>query len=228
MWGLYGWLLAKGQTAYTNAFSEERDFVAIYPEIYQGNEAEAKTVVRYILNKPGAMAHYGVPGPTTFDKNDRIYSFSKMYYDTDDEHTLFLPVIDLNTFYDMGKKRKTTCYFVGKGEDTHQHPEDSIRLTRELAKDQKFLAELLNECKVLYSYDPVSATTEVARLCGCRVRMCQTTYSREQYEKYEPGLNGMGFGKDVGLDTPEFRQHYKGMIRTFSERLDQFITSTQK
>ena len=80
MWGLYGWLLAKGQVAYTNATSDNPDdFIAIYPEIYRGNEAGAKTVVRYLLNKPGTMALYGTPGLTTFDKNDKIRN-SKMIY----------------------------------------------------------------------------------------------------------------------------------------------------
>ena len=51
MWGLYGWLLAKGQIAYVNATYENPDFVAIYPEIYHGNPTGANTVVRYILNK---------------------------------------------------------------------------------------------------------------------------------------------------------------------------------
>lgn len=229
MWGLYGYLLARGQEAYTNSTSDDPDsFVAIYPEIYQGNQAQARRVVRYLLNEPGAMALYGTPGPTTFDKKDLIYTFSKMYYDTDDEHTLFLPIIDLYTFKDLGRKRKITAYFVGKGTNTNQHPKDAIQITRELAKDQHFLAELLNDCQVLYSYDPVSAMTELARLCGCRVRMCQTKYTKEQYELYEPGLNGMGFDKDVGLDTPEFRHHYQNMIKTFNERLDQFIISTQR
>jgi hypothetical protein len=229
MWGLYAHLLTKGQVAYLNSTSDDRDnFVAIYPEIYQGNEAGASTVVRYLLNKPGRMALYGTPGPTAFAPTDRIYTFSKMYYDCDDEHTLFLPILDLTTFYDQKRKRTKSAYFVGKGRDLGRHPESAVSITREFATDQQQLADVLNQCQVLYSYDPVSAMTEIARLCGCRVVLCQEEYTEEQYKLYEPGMNGMGFNKDVKLDSGEFRTTYKALRRTFDTRLDQFILSTQK
>ena len=174
MWGLYGWLLTKGVIAYTNSTSDDPDsFVAIYPEIYRGNEAGARTVVRYILNEPGTMSLYGTPGPSNFPKSDLIYTFSKMFYKTDDEHTLFLPILDLNTFYDQKKKRTKTAFFVGKGTNKFKHPDDAIEITREFSHDQEELASLLNECEVLYSYDPVSAMTEISRLCGCRVVLYQ-------------------------------------------------------
>jgi hypothetical protein len=230
MWGLYGWLLSKGQVAYTNATSENpNDFIAIYPEIYQGNEANAGTVVRYLLNKPGAMALYGTPGPTTFDKSDIIYSFSKMYYDTNEKHTLFLPILDLHLFKDQGRKRTKRVVFVGKGKDEGLHPKECIAIDRKFATDQQALAGLLNECDVLYSYDPVSAMTEIARLCGCRVVMLQKTYTKSEYRNYEPGLNGMSFGLDeeVPLDSKGFRAHYYYLRKTFSERLDELIEETQ-
>ena len=228
IWGLYGWLLSKGIEAYPNATSDDKDFIAVYPEIYQGNDSGAKTVVRYLLNKPGAMALYGTPGPTTFDKNDRIYTFSKMFYNTDDEHTLFLPIIDLTTFYDQKRTRNKTAYFVGKGKNTNKHSKQAIEITREFAHDQRALADVLNTCQVLHSYDPVSAMTEISRLCGCRVVLHQDEYTKEQYELYEPGLNGMGLNEDVKLDISSFRTSYSDLRRTFSDRLDTFIISTQQ
>ena len=48
-WGLYGALLAKGQIVYPNAKFDDPNFVAIYPEIYNGNPAGANTVARYIM-----------------------------------------------------------------------------------------------------------------------------------------------------------------------------------
>lgn len=230
MWGLYGWLLAKGQVAYTNATSDNPDdFIAIYPEIYRGNEAGAKTVVRYLLNKPGTMALYGTPGLTTFDKNDKIYTFSKMYYETDDKHTMFLPILDLHTFKDQKKIRNKKCVFVGKGKDEGLHPKDCIAIDRKFASDQQVLADLLNECEVMYSYDPVSAMTEISRLCGCRVVMLQTKYTKDEYFEYEPGLNGMSFGlnEEVPLEIDGFRSHYCQLKKIFSEKLDAFIETTQ-
>lgn len=229
MWGLYGYLLAKGQIAYTNSTADDGEFIGIYPEIYRGNEAGAKVVVRYLLNKPGAMALYGTPGPTSFPKTDLIYTFSKMYYDTDDVHTMFLPILDLHTFIDQGKVRDKRAVFIGKGKNEWLHPADCILLDRGLAQDQQLLADFLNECQVLYSYDPVSAITEIARLCGCRVVMLQKEYTKDDYSKYEPGMNGMSFGLDeeVPLETKSFRNHYQSLKAMFSKKLDKFIEATQ-
>lgn len=233
MWGLMGWLLAKGQLAYMNRWPDGEK-VAIYPEIQTGNPANAKTVVRYILNTPGVMgAIYAdgrkIPGPTDFDKNDKIYVFSKIYdvFGVEESHVLFLPIANLHVFKDQKKQRTKTCYLIGKGKNLRQHPEDSIELTRAFAFDQQALADVLNECTTLYCYDRLSAMMELARLCGCTV-MYYGDYLEYDLIKYEPGMNGIGmFGHKKHLDVEGFRDHYIDMVRVFSERLDQFIEDTQ-
>lgn len=233
MWGLYGWLLAKGQVAYMNRWPDG-DKVAIYPEIQRGNPANASTVVRYILNTPGIMgAIYDdgrkEPGPTKFDEKDKIYVFSKIYdtFGVDYNHLLFLPIADLHVFKDQKKKRKKTCYLIGKGKNKLIHPKDSIELNRKFAMDQNALADVLNECECLYGYDPMSAMYELARLCGCRVKYFGSMED-EDIEKYEPGMNGFGLnGEDKPLYTDEFREHYINMIRSFDTKLDMLIEETQ-
>lgn len=237
MWGLYGWLLTKGQIVYVNAKYENPDFIAIYPEIYHGNQAGANTVVRYILNTPGVMgsptADGGfLPGPVVFNPDDKIYVFSRIFdtFGVDDGHILFLPILNLHLFKDQKKKRTKKCVFVGKGQDRGLHPKDCIPIDRKFATDQKALASLLNECEVMYGYDPVSAMYEVARLCGCRIVLLQTKYSRDEWSKYEPGMNGISWGKDEGvpLETKGFRQHYNSLRSLFSRKLNRFIEETQK
>lgn len=236
MFGLYGWLLAKGQVAFMNQKPTTGDFIVIYPEIQQGNPVGGSTVVRYILNKPGvvpALMSDGTLryGPTEFDPTDKLIYFSRLY-GGDDTNTMFLPILDLNTFKDYGWERKKTCWLLGKGMNYQRqyiHPSDSIELDRKFATDQKALAELLNRCSVLYCYDPNTAMTEVARLCGTRVVMINPLYSKEQFSLYEPGLQGISWGKDeeVPLDSKAFREHYIGMRKLFEARLDQFIEETQ-
>jgi hypothetical protein len=223
MWGLYGWLLSKGQIAFVNAKITGGESIAIYPEIMQGNPAESTHVVRYILQKPGLASFYGKPGPKEFDKSDHLYYFSKMYApnNIDDNHVMFLPILDLNLFKDKGKQRAKTCYLVGKGKNTNVHPKDSILINRKFANNQQALADLLNECHTMYSYDPATAMFEVARLCGCKVVL----FNSEGFDlsKYEPGLNGI----NSELDVKAFRKHYIEMVMLFDRKIDKFIRESQ-
>jgi hypothetical protein len=232
MYALYGALLLKGEEVLANAvFQDDTDAIGVYPEISQGNELQTKTVVRYILNKPGVMCQNGVPGPTNFGPNDILFTFSKMFMDLPDDHCMFLPAINTAVFYDQHLPRNKQAVFVGKGIATNPHP-DCVVIDRNLARDQEGLAKLLNECEVLNTYDPVSAMTEVARLCGCRVNYLSREYSREDYLKYEPGVNGMTFPDDESiseLDCEEFTRHYSQLCAYFyNVSLPNFIKITQK
>lgn len=234
MWGLFGYLLAKGQVVYMNRYPNG-DTIAIYPEIYHGNPMNGKTVVRYILNVPGVMGRGTLgtntfrPGPLTFDPTDKLYYFSKLFGYTDENHYMFLPIINLHLFKDKRKKRTKTCYLIGKGVNRRSHPEGSIELTRQLAEDQEALADLLNECKTLYCYDKLSAMMEVARLCGCSVRY-YGDYSEEELEKYEPGMYGITIGDSTQtkFNSDVFRFGYEKLVEEFEDKLDNFIDETQK
>jgi hypothetical protein len=231
MWGLYGWLLAKGQLAFANQMTNIPS-VAIYPEIAHGNDLMGSKVIRYILQKPGMMGS-GTPGinfkagPESFDPSDILYVFSRVYdeWNSPDDRILFLPIIDLHTFKDQGKKRTKKAFYVGKGYNLGKHPQEAEELVRG-TKDQQELADYLNECETLYVYDHLSAIMECARLSGCKV-VYLGDMPEEQLKLYEPGMNGLGYGNEVGLDTLAFRNHYQDMIKTFDKKLDKFIEDTQ-
>lgn len=235
MWGLYGWLLAKGEIAYVNTRVQDVPTVGIYPEIYHGNDIGAETVVRYILQTPGVMGttqqdgQFRV-GPTGYPETDKIYVFSKIYdtFGVDQDHILFLPIINTKVFTDQRKRRTKTCYLVGKGKNQQFHPKGSIELTREFARDQEALADLLNECHTLYCYDRLSAMMDIARLAGCQVKY-YGDFTQNELEKYEPGTNGLGYwGEDKKLFTEAFRDRYENLQKAFEIQLDKFITDTQK
>lgn len=235
MWGLYGWLLAKGEIAYVNAQIPNVETVGIYPEIYHGNDMEATSVVRYILQTPGLMGTGTQTGefklgPKEFPKEDKIYVFSRIYdtFGVDDNHILFLPIINTKVFeFKNRRKRDKTCYLVGKGTNLNKHPQDSIELTREFAQDQEALAELLNECDTLYCYDRLSAMMDIARLCGVKVQY-YGDFPLEELQKYETGMNGLGYrDEEIDIKTYTFREHYEEMKETFSKQLDKLIYETQ-
>jgi hypothetical protein len=236
MWGLYGWLLAKGVEVYMNRYPLEKSIgesIAIYPEIIQGNPIGSKTVVRYILAPLGEMAliNQGIatPGPSYYPKTDLLYSFSKLIYATDDAHTMFLPIIDTHIFKDQHRERTKTCVMFGKQPNKGLHPADSIVIDRQFAADQSALSDTLNECKMMYVYDHRTAMTEVARLAGCSITIFPSVYSKEQFSLYEPGMNGITWGDEPynPLDAEKFRHHYFEMIKTFEKKLDLFIENTQ-
>ena len=234
MFGLHGWLLAKGQISFINEHVPGSDHVVIKPEIVPlGNPTNASKVVRWILQKPNtvsAIAEDGTAtkGPTEFPGED-IWSFSRMYYEVPDRKYMFLPILNTHLFRHQRKNRTKTAYFVGKGIDTHKHPKGAIEITREKAQDQDWLADLLNECKVLYQYDPVSAISEIARLCGCPVILNQTWFTEKKYELYEPGLEGVSFNNKIKkFDIEQFRAHYQELRYYFSRKLDSFIEVTQR
>lgn len=229
LWGLFGALLAKGMIIQPNVQYQE-DFIAIYPEIVNGNPLHGSTIVRYLLNSPGVMSMNGLPSPTSFDKTDKLWYFSRLFGKSEEDNYLFLPIINTHLFKDQGKKRTKKAVLFGKGQDMNKHPKDCIVIDREIAQDQQVLADLLNVCQVVYIYDPVTAFSEVARLCGCRVVIFPSTYTKEEFSVYEPGLEGISWGKDEGvkLDVEKFREHYLDMKDEFSWRLDEFIESTQE
>lgn len=239
MYGLYGHLLAKGQVAYMNERPATGDFIVVYPEIQQGNPTNAKTVVRYILNKPGVVPALYTDGtvksgPTRFDPTDRLYYFSQLFSEepVNPNRLLFLPILDLHTFtVQKGVQRKNKCKFIGKGIDTHSaYTEGLFSIDRSFAQYQQALADYLNTCNVMYCYDPCSAMLEVARLCGVRVVMMNNTqYTKDQFKAYEPGMNGISWGteEEKELNVEQFRQGYIHLRRMFDLSLDQFIKDTQ-
>ena len=232
MWALYGWLLAKGVEVYMNR-RPSKDVIAIYPEIINGNPVGTANIVRYVLNTPGVMGgidERGVfhPGPLSFP-NEKVYYFSRMFGKAENEnHYMFLPAINLNTFRITNvMKRTKTCYLIGKGTNKNIHPKNSIELNRVVASNQQHLADILNECHTLYIYDDLSAMMECARLCGCAVKY-YGSLPEEQLELYEPGLNGISlYGKPSSFDAGAFRQHYTGLVKDFERKLDLFLEETQ-
>lgn len=224
MYGLYGALLLKGQLAFLNC-NINSESIGVYPEIYHGNDMFATQVVRYILQKPGMMQTGGVQGPEVFDKNDDVWAFSHLFADVDEEKYMFLPILDTHLFRDQKKRRTKKFFFVGKGVNRGKHPLEATELPR--MHDQQLLADLMNECETLYIYDPVTAMSEIARLCGANVVMLDPMEGFE--EKYEPGMNGISFLADtpVKLDYIEFQAYYSRMKRDFLYKLDDFIENTQ-
>ena len=217
------------------------DDIAIYPEVLSGNLFMVKTVVRYLLNIPGACSpDYS----SSYGENDLFYTYSRLFntkLGLPDDRVLLTPHIDLNIFYDKHLPRNGRMKYRGKG----QQPEDKRLSGYPLLGNkegfrgddgQERLAEALNRCELLYCYDNATAMTEISRLCGCPVIIIPDgSYTKEQYEQHEFWWAG-GIGWDIfeaaivraTINSDLMRGYYMNAERTFQDNLTHFINKTQE
>lgn len=210
----------------------ERGAIAIYPEIIFGNPFGAKTVVRWMLNKPGKIS-----GPTEYPIEDIVYSYSRIYdvFGLPEDRILFYPQIELNIFYDKKLPRNGVCFYVGKGSSTPRIPETTgaLEITRFFPPDQHDLANIFCTRELFISYDTVTSLNDNARLCGCPVILVPGYTSREEM-KLDLGWGGTGWGMEelekakATLNSDGLRQEYLKLIDTFKERLSRMIEFTQQ
>jgi hypothetical protein len=139
--------------------------VVIYPEIISGNPLNAKNVVRWVLLELGIempIDHY-----KKWSESDLIYNWEPI-----NSNIKQLSCPFYNNFFsnkNLEKKRTKICYLVKKGPLIHKninyvHPRNSLCIDN-LSLQEK--ANIFNECKFFYSYDPNSAYILFSAACGC-------------------------------------------------------------
>jgi hypothetical protein len=135
--------------------------LVIYPEIVIGNPLNAKNVVRWILLELGiemTLDHY-----KNWSESDLIYHWENI------DKQLSCPFYN-NIFTNKNlENRNKTCFLIKKGSLIHKninyiHPQDSICID-DLSLEEK--ANIFNNCKFFYTYDPNSAYIIFAAACGC-------------------------------------------------------------
>lgn len=145
-----------------------RKFVAIYPEIVDGNPLKADHVVRWLLYRPGFHA----PG-TRFTENELVFFYQRGFLpegmDLPDDRLLALHWIRDDVYQDLGlPDRHGTCRMVRKGKATFD-PEmakgDRFGLLDHLPHEE--IARIFNQCDVFVSHDPYTMYLYYAARCGC-------------------------------------------------------------
>ena len=212
--------------------------IAIYPEIVSGNPFDAKTVVNYLLNIPGACSpDYS----STWGKDDLFYTYSRLFntkIGLPDDRVLLVPHINLSVFYDKHLPRTGRAVYRGKGSDREllrQYPLLGGKESFRGDEGQERLSDMLNRITMLYVLDNATAMTEIARLCGCPVVIVPDgSYTKEQYQQHEfwPA-GGIGWGVEESaiaratIDSEKMRSVYEEAEIEFQRRLTNFIEVTQ-
>lgn len=142
------------------------DCIVIYPEGTKYNPLGTKNIVRWMLGP-------AVPDIIeTYSKSDLIYWYMDYYYAEklgQRENQLMIAEYHRNIFRDLGYERKGSCYCFRKNPNPPKliHPEDSIFIPYDGARDMVGLSELFNKTEKFYCYDHYSFLYTQAAMCGC-------------------------------------------------------------
>lgn len=143
------------------------DAVVIYPEVTDGNPLAARRVVRWFLNKPGAIT-----GRIQYGPGERYFYFRDVFNDPalnphrDGRMALFTVLDHIYRQRNFGP-REGTCYILRKG--ANRVPEPG-RLDGEVVDGlgHREMAALFNRREYCVSYDTNTMLTSYAALCGCK------------------------------------------------------------
>jgi hypothetical protein len=172
------------------------DSIVVYPEVIEGNPLGARRVVRWLLNKPGAIT-----GVTSFGFDDLILYYNDQFLPNGvvANEEFMIKVTDWKTNIYRGDyvgERKGIYFMVRKGRDVplNYHPKDAIQVD---GLSHAELAGIFSVAKMFISYDLYTAYSTYASLCGCdSVLVPRRGMSREQWKSSgnHSHLDGIAYG----------------------------------
>jgi hypothetical protein len=213
----------------------DENTIVIYPCIISGNPLGAKRVVIWMLLELGIempLDHWKNWGP-----NDLVY-----YWETK-ENTKQLCCPWFNPIFTNRNKngpRNNTCYLIKKGRLIHKnikhiHPPESICLDH---NDNLYdLSNIFNNCKYFYCYDPNSAFSIFAAVCGCISIIYPINsvnaheYFKNRMYNYDGKLynKGIVYGNDLELikscerEINNLDEYYQNLFNMYHKSVNKFI-----
>jgi len=217
------------------------DSVAVYPEQVGGNPLGGSKVVRYVMHIPG---YFGGPPLSSYLSTDILFVYSEFWnkevgLNLPAERILEIPtLLNINMFVDKKFPRSDYLVYRGKCRNPELKETENIpKLSGNFLGDsgQRLLADKLNRCSRLYSYDIMTVLIEIARLCGCPVTIIKDserkTHPRFAYAAPDYGIIFMNYEqetKQLPLDSEIVRAEYSNKEQTMREQIKNFIGITQQ
>lgn len=145
------------------------DWVVVYPETISGNPLGARQVVRWFLHHPG------------FHRSDFYYGLNELYFkyhpgivvpkdlrantSPNGLHVIHYP-LDLYNMVGCSAKRSGSAYAIrkGVGKKIVHDLKNSVLID---GKSHEEISNIFKSIDVFYSYDPYTAYSTFAALCGC-------------------------------------------------------------
>lgn len=193
-------LRTSGLEATVNENPANKDYVAIYPEtVRELNPFGAPHFVRYMLHRPGVVG-----GPRAYPKEVLKVWYNGIYRGSGDEPILMIQTIELDLFNLQGVGlRDTTSTWIGRAQRRgymEGKPVGETIIAHNWPPTRKGVADLLKRSKVFYTYEPFTAMTTEAALCGCpsviMTNMAKYPISRKELDNMGWRSPGMGWGPD--------------------------------
>jgi len=143
--------------------------VVIYPEIVFGNPLGAKNIVRWLLHNPGFFSrkiYYG-PNEIYFKYSNQYKNFTYLNSRTSkDDLYIFTYLRNYYNEFDWASERQGVAYCIRKGEMS-SIPFDLDGATLIDGMRHAKISKLFKKSKYFISFDPNTAFSRFAALCGC-------------------------------------------------------------
>lgn len=179
-------------------FSRRKIFV--YPEIIPGNPLGARNVVRLFMHNPG---HF--KGKTDYGEGEMYFRYSNSFakgfvpprYSIISPH--FLTISATPECYNLNgaaEVRRGSAFLIrkGKGKPILHDLQDSIMID---GLRHEEISQIFKRVETFISYDPITAYSKYAVLCGCRsVVIFSENESVEQYYPSPERRSGLCFGME--------------------------------
>lgn len=173
-----------------------RPFVAVYPEVVDGNPASAPFVARWLLHRAG-FHKKGV----RFTDNEIVFFYQPAFLEQDsdvpEDHFLQLHWMRHDIYQNEGRAdRDGACRMVRKGSATFDPKVDVAGAENMLdGKSHVEIAAIFNRCDVFFCHDPYTLYVYYAALCGCTpIVVPQPGLSAEEWRAGYEFKQGVAYG----------------------------------
>lgn len=205
-------------------------YTAIYPDCISGNPLNAKSVIRWVLHRPGTHG-----GEEVFAESERVFCASEVfrpYVKNPLAGMLVHPPISeplLNKPSAKPSERGLDCFYVGSS----RWKEGLLDRSRvfEITSDvpaKKELGKLLSATRLLYTFDLSTDLIGQALLAGCEVVMIPDgTITKADFQRFERGTQGIAWGlEEIGksqVDWADQCRRNECLERDFDQQLSALI-----
>jgi hypothetical protein len=178
------------------AGSGEHTFEHLIPDSLKN----APNIVRWLVHNQQKL----------YPKENKLYMHTRLWDTLDTQNIdgdLCIFDIDLELFRDYGWKREGSCYLIKGNLDIE--PERAIHKPEDYCIDlslynipnlekRKYLAQLFNQKEYFITYTPITLTSLLAAMCGCKsIIVPKSNYNKERWFN---GAFGNPYGIAFGLD----------------------------